>query len=67
MFAVINEGKVVSFITDESQKAFLLENHPDYTFAEFEWELNSDDHKKRPLMFNEVQVNSNGSVTVLRN
>lgn len=66
MFAVINNGQVVSFIIDETQKEFLLENHPEYTFAEFEWDFESEEHKSSPLMFHELRVNDDGTVTLLR-
>lgn len=38
-FAVIKDGKVISFITEESQKADLLAMDPELQFHHFNWEL----------------------------
>lgn len=37
VFAVVRNDTVVSFITEESQKTFLLQEHPDIQFFQFEW------------------------------
>lgn len=36
-FAVINENKLVGFIVEEEQQAFLVSQMPSCTFHEFMW------------------------------
>lgn len=36
-FAIYDGVKVTGFITDESQKAFLLEQNPNLQFYQFTW------------------------------
>lgn len=38
-FAIYLENNFVGFITEESQKSFLLECNPLYEFYEFNWEF----------------------------
>ena len=38
VFAVVRNDTIVGFITEESQKSFLLQEQPDVQFFQFEWD-----------------------------
>jgi len=55
MIAIVKDEKVYSFISEESQKAFLLEQDPTLKFYPFEWDLD-----KGAPVFELFEVSENG-------
>lgn len=49
-FAVVVNNAVISFITEESQKDFLIESYDNIDFYDFEW------NKEQPPMVSDFYV-----------
>ena len=58
-FAIYLNGSFVGFITEESQKAFLLECDPNHKFYQFTW-----NEETPPMPTNVSLVDGNIQVTV---
>ena len=56
-FAIYLENNFIGFITDESQKSFLLEYNPLHEFYEFNWEFET------PPMPHNISL-ENGVITI---
>lgn len=52
-FAIYLNESFIGFITEESQKVFLLECNSDYVFYQFTWDIDSPPMPSNVLLINE--------------
>jgi hypothetical protein len=65
MFAVIKNQAVVGFITEETQKEFLIEHEPEIAFAAIDWQV-KEGNQATWLLPSDVVVNTDGTATVMK-
>ena len=61
IYAVIKDSKVISFLLQEEQQAFLQQEDPEISFAALDAELGGDN----PLMPRDCVVNEDGTVSII--